>query len=96
MTVYLLGNMKIDFWNLRFKKIFAATRTAMTKRRLIAVTVAVTLILAVFWVGVHRGYRLGFTDGEKKANCWWIDQKSRYYESSEIRKSRLSQKFNQI
>lgn len=88
--------MKIDFKKLGCKTIGAAIGAAMTKKRLIAVTVVITLILAVFIVGVHRGYRLGFTDGEKKANCWWIDQKSRYYESSEIRKSRLSQKFNEI
>jgi hypothetical protein len=88
--------MRIDFKKLRSKKIGAAIRAATTKRRLIAATVAITLILAVFIVGVHRGYRLGFTDGEKKANCWWIDKKSRYYESSEIRKSRLAQKFNEI
>ena len=88
--------MKIDFGKFRSKKMGAVMCAWITGRRLMAMTVLITLILAFFCAGIYRGYRLGFSDGEKKANCWWIDQKSRYYESSEIRKSRLSQKFNQI
>jgi hypothetical protein len=71
-------------------------KSLITKGRLIKATAAITLLVAVFLIGAQRGYDLGFAEGEKKANGWWIDKKSRYYESSEIKKKRISHKYNQI
>jgi hypothetical protein len=53
-------------------------------------------MVSVFLAGAHRGYDLGYTDGENTANGWWIDKKSRYYESAEVIKKRINLKYNQI
>lgn len=71
-------------------------KSLITKGRLITAAVAVLLLASVFLAGAHRGYSLGYTDGENTANGWWIDKKSRYYESAEVRKKRIHQKHNQI
>lgn len=71
-------------------------RSLITKGRLIATAVTILLLISVFLAGAHRGYNLGYTDGENTANGWWIDKKSRYYESAEIKKKRINLKYNQI
>lgn len=71
-------------------------RSLITKSRLIAATVAIIFLAAVFLAGARHGYHLGYVDGENKANGWWIDKKARYYESSEIRKKRINRKLNHI
>ena len=68
----------------------------ITKGRLIAAAVGIILFVSVFLAGAHRGYNLGFTDGENRANGWWIDKKSRYYESAEVKKKRITLNFNRI
>lgn len=68
----------------------------ITKVRLVKAAVAIVLLVAFFMAGAQRGYDLGFVEGEKKANGWWIDKKSRYYESAEIKKKRINLKYNQI
>jgi hypothetical protein len=68
----------------------------ITKGRLIAGIVGIVLLVSVFLAGAQRGYNLGFTDGKNRANGWWIDKKSRYYESAEVRKKRINLKFNRI
>jgi hypothetical protein len=70
--------------------------TTITKGRLIAAAIGIILFASVFLAGAHRGYNLGFTDGESRANGWWIDKKSRYYESAEVKKKRINLKFNRI
>jgi hypothetical protein len=71
-------------------------RSLITKGRLIATAVTIFLLISVFLAGAHRGYNLGYTDGENRANGWWIDKKSRYYESAEVKKKRINLKYNQI
>ncbi|BBO83640.1 hypothetical protein [Desulfosarcina ovata] len=71
-------------------------RSFVSKGRFIAVAVALILIAAAFLFGARRGYQLGYTDGENRANSWWIDKKSRYYESAEIKKKRIHLNHNQI
>ncbi|WP_155318281.1 hypothetical protein [Desulfosarcina alkanivorans] len=71
-------------------------RSVITKGKLITAAVAILLLISVFLAGAHRGYNLGYTDGENTANGWWIDKKSRYYESAEVRKKRVQRKYNQI
>ncbi|MBC2712963.1 MAG: hypothetical protein HGJ94_18805 [Desulfosarcina sp.] len=71
-------------------------RSFITRDRLIAATVAVLLLVTVFLAGAHHGYDLGYTDGENQANGWWIDKKSHYYESAEVKKKRVNLKHNQI
>ena len=81
---------------INFKRIITNCRSFVTLSRLITTTAAVLLLVAVFFIGAHRGYNLGYSDGENSANGWWIDKKSRYYESSEIKKKRINLKYNQI
>ncbi len=71
-------------------------RSFFTTGRLVTTGLIVILLVTVFFAGAHHGYSLGFVDGENKANGWWIDKKSRYYESGEIRKKRINLKYNQI
>lgn len=71
-------------------------RLLITKGRLIAVTVGIILVLAVFLAGARQGYNFGYTDGENRANGWWIDKKTRYYESAEVMKKRINLKHNHI
>lgn len=71
-------------------------KSLITKSRLLTAAVLLFLLVAVFFAGAHHGYSLGYTDGENRANGWWIDKKSRYYESGEIKKKRISLKYNQI
>ena len=71
-------------------------RSFMTTGRFFLAAVAILLLVAVFLAGAHRGYDLGYTDGQNTANGWWIDKKSRYYESAEIKKKRITRHFNRI
>ena len=71
-------------------------RSFITKGRLIAATVTLILLVAGFLLGTQHGYNLGYLDGENRANGWWIDKKTHYYESSEIRKKRINLKHNHI
>ncbi len=71
-------------------------RAFVTKGRLIAATVTIIILIAVFLTGARHGYDLGYTDGENRANGWWIDKKSHYYESAEVRKKRINLKHNHI
>ena len=71
-------------------------RSFITRGRLIAATVTIILLVGVFLAGAHHGYDLGYVDGENRANGWWIDKKTSYYESAEIKKKRINLKHNQI
>ena len=71
-------------------------RSFITKGRLVAATVFLILLVAGFLAGAQHGYNLGYLDGENRANGWWIDKKTHYYESSEIRKKRINLKHNYI
>jgi hypothetical protein len=71
-------------------------RSFITKGRLVAATVILILLVAGFLAGAQHGYDLGYLDGENRTNGWWIDKKTHYYESSEIRKKRINLKHNYI
>jgi len=71
-------------------------KTCVTKGRLIVAAVSIIVLAAVFLAGARHGYDLGYTDGEKRTNGWWIDKKARYYESGEVRKKRINLKLNHI
>ncbi len=71
-------------------------RSLITKGRLIAATVGIILLLPVFLAGARQGYNFRHTDGENRANGWWIEKKTRYYESAEIMKKRINLKHNHI
>jgi len=79
-----------------YREVLTALRSFASINRVITATIVIILLVAVFFVGAHKGYRVGYTDGENSANGWWIDKKSRYYESSEIKKKRINLKYNQI
>lgn len=68
----------------------------ITKDRLVKAAMAIFLMVAIFMAGAQRGYDLGFVDGEKKANHWWIDKKSNYYESTKIKQKRINLRYNEI
>lgn len=71
-------------------------RSFVTRGRLIAATVTLFLLAVIFLAGAHHGYHLGFVDGENRANGWWIDKKTSYYESGEIKRKRINLKHNHI
>ena len=71
-------------------------RRIFSKGRLIATALALALLTAPFLVGARHGYDLGYHDGEKRANGWWIDKKARYYESSEVRKKRIHRQHHHL
>ena len=71
-------------------------RSFITKGRLITATVTLILLVAGFLAGAQHGYNLGYLDGENRANGWWIDKKTHYYESAEVTKKRINQKHNHI
>ena len=71
-------------------------RSFVTKSRIIALVVSMVLFAAVFLAGARHGYQLGYDDGENRANGWWIDKKSRYYESAEIKKKRINMHHNHV
>ena len=67
-----------------------------TKGRLFMAAAGIIVLVAVFLAGTRHGYDLGYTEGEKRTNGWWIDKKARYYESGEVRKKRINLKLNHI
>ena len=67
-----------------------------TKGRLFMAAAGIIVLVAVFLAGTRHGYYLGYTEGEKRTNGWWIDKKARYYESGEVRKKRINLKLNHI
>jgi len=71
-------------------------RSFFSKSWLITIALAAMMLVTVFFAGAQRGYDLGYKDGEAKANGWWIDKKSRYYESAEIKKKRIRHHHNYI
>jgi hypothetical protein len=78
------------------QRISNTMRSFITKGRLFAAAVIIILLVAGFLVGVHHGYNLGYREGENRTNGWWIDKKTQYYESAEIRKKRINLKHNHI
>ena len=71
-------------------------RSWTTKRRLITAAIGIVFTVAVFLLGARQGYILGYTDGQNKANGWWIAQKSRYFDAGKIRKKRIVLKYNRM
>ena len=71
-------------------------RSFFAKDRIIR-TLVVFFLLALFFIaGAYQGYDRGYNEGQERANGWWIDKKSRYYESNKIRRKRITLKHNQI
>jgi hypothetical protein len=68
----------------------------ITKGMLVKAVMAIFLMVAIFMAGAQRGYDLGYVDGENKANTWWIDKKSNYYESTKIKQKRINLKYNEV
>lgn len=54
------------------------------------------LLMAMLLLGELHGYRRGYELGRKEINTWWIDQKSRLYDTSEILKKDAAKGYNQI
>lgn len=71
-------------------------KVLFTKSRLFMAALVIILLVAVFLAGARHGYDLGYVEGERRTNGWWIDKKARYYESGEVRKKRINLNFNHI
>lgn len=52
--------------------------------------VALLIICAVF--SLNYGYKSGYDHGKQVTNAWWIDKKSRHYETSDVIKKRRVKK----
>ena len=78
------------------QRIGSIMKPLITKGKLIAATIALIMMAAIFLAGARHGYDLGFVDGENRTNGWWIDKKARYYESGEVKKKQLQRKHNHI
>ena len=71
-------------------------RSLFSKGRVIKTLVAFLLLFSFFLAGLYKGYDRGYREGQEKTNGWWIDKKSRYYESAKVLKKRIVLKHNQI
>lgn len=80
----------------KFKGFCSIMTVFFKKGRIAKAAMAIFLMVAIFMAGAQRGYDLGFIDGEKKANSWWIDKKSNYYESTKIKQKRIKMKTNEV
>ncbi len=47
--------------------------------------IIITLLILSFLCELH-GYYRGYAQGRKSTNAWWIDKKSRIYDTSEVLK----------
>lgn len=56
--------------------------------------IIILLLLAMF--SEHHGYQRGYKEGRKETNSWWIDQKSRIYDTSEQLKKDTRSGYNKI
>lgn len=57
--------------------------------------IILTLFLFAFLCELH-GYHRGYENGRKSANAWWIDKKSRIYDTSEVLKKDTESGHNHI
>jgi hypothetical protein len=71
-------------------------KVCIKKGMLAKAVMAILLMLTIFMAGAQRGYDLGYADGEKKANSWWINKKSNYYEATKIKQKRIEMKCNDV
>lgn len=55
----------------------------------------VLLALVALVCEIH-GFSRGFRQGEKETNGWWVDKKSTYYDTSELFKKQLADRYNVI
>lgn len=53
------------------------------------------LIVLALVLEIH-GYNRGYEQGQKATNTWWIDQKSRIYDTSEVLKKNTINGYNQM
>ena len=60
------------------------------------IVLATVLIFIAAMAGTLYGYRRGYRHAEAITNKWWIDQKSQYYDASEIIKKHHAKNFNAI
>ncbi len=54
------------------------------------------LMVSLVLLGTRNGYQAGYEQGRKETNTWWIDQKSRVYDTSEVLKKNTTKGYNQI
>lgn len=60
-------------------------------------TLFTLLIFAIMMMLVEiHGFRRGYEQGRREVNTWWIDQKSRLYDTSERLKNDALNGHNQI
>lgn len=65
------------------------------KRIVLTILTIITLTILVLLGEIH-GFRRGYEQGRKTTNTWWIDQKSRLYDTSKMLKNDTVNGYNQI
>ncbi len=62
-------------------------------KKILLIAVLLTIV-AVF--SRHYGYKSGYIEGKQITNAWWIDKKSRHYETSDVIRKRMIKKHHFI
>lgn len=47
-------------------------------------------------LGGYRAFEMGYREGKKDTNTWWIDKQSRNYESDEVESKRRDRRYDHI
>lgn len=58
------------------------------------IVITTVLILIAGLAGTFYGYHRGYRHAEAITNKWWIDQKSQYYDASEVIKKHHIKNFD--
>jgi membrane protein DedA with SNARE-associated domain len=69
---------------------------SINKNVIKTIALAMVLIFIAGMAGTLYGYRRGYRHAEAITNKWWIDQKSQYYDASEIIKKQHAKNFDAI
>lgn len=71
-----------------------AATDAVQKGFMKKTALVILLVLIVAVVCELHGFKRGFARGEKVTNAWWIDQKSVMYDTSELLKKNILNRYN--
>jgi len=63
----------------------------MRKKLFILMIIAFIALICEF-----HGFHRGFEQGRKTTNAWWIDKKSRLYDTSEVLRKEFQNGHNQL
>ena len=60
------------------------------------ILLVILLLSIMMLIGELHGFKRGYEHGRKDTNSWWIDQKSRIYDTSELLKNDTVKGYDRI